>query len=408
MIWQNLRMALSSLAQAKLRSFLTILGIVIGVGSVVTVFALGAGVKRDVANQVAGFGANLVQVNPGKTFTTDEEGHTTGFNPAASFGVSTLTEQDVTTVKNTPNVAAAAPFMLLSGVPVAGNERADTAFILATEPQMIDVITEKIAKGRFLADSDTDQPVAVLGDNVARALFNTSDAVDKTFSLRGQTFKVIGVTEDTPSGGINVGPQLADALYIPFSTGKKLNGGVANIVEIDARISSAELIKPTVEELKSRLKTNHGGEDDFTVLTAEDQLKLFDTILNIITSFVGAIAGISLFVGGIGIMNIMLVSVTERTREIGVRKAIGATNRNIMSQFLIEALVLSSLGGLLGMAAAFGIGNAVRLLSDITPVFSPGAFVLAIGISSIVGVIFGLAPAVKAARKRPIEALRYE
>ena len=408
MIWQNILMALESIRHAKLRSFLTMLGIIIGVSSVVTVIALGAGVKRDITSQVAGFGTNLIQVSPGKLFTTDEEGNRSGFNPSSSFGVSTLTEQDVKIIQEIEGVEAASPFMLLSGVPTSDGKTAPTAFVLATQPQMIEVITEKIAKGSFLSDQNSKEDVAVIGDNIAQALFGSNDVVGKTFTLRDRQFQIIGVTEDTAGGTINLGPQLADAVYLPFSVGKSLNHGVANIIEIDAKVSDAEQVDRVTGEIKNRLLLAHGGEEDFTVLTAEDQLEIFDEILNIMTAFVAAIASISLLVGGIGVMNIMFVSVTERTREIGIRKAIGATRRTILVQFLIEAVVISLIGGLLGIAFAMAMGMVIKATADIAPVFTANAFIVAVAISTLIGVIFGTAPAFKAARKNPIEALRYE
>lgn len=406
MILRNVIMALSSLRHAKLRSFLTMLGIIIGVSSVVTVIAIGGGVKNEVTNQVSSFGANLIQVNPGKSVTTDENGNSSGFNFAASLGTSTLTEADVASIQKIQGVKAASPMMIISGVPTSDGQKAENAFVMATEPQAIEILNREVKEGHFISSGETN--TVVLGSDVAKKLFPGGSALGKTVVIRNTNFTVVGIMAPEPEGGLNIGPSFGDAIYIPFATGKALSGGVANIMEVDVTATSPQAVGGVVSAIRQDLKTNHGGQEDFTVLTAEDQLKVFDQILTILTSFVAAIASISLFVGGIGIMNIMLVSVTERTREIGVRKAIGASNKQILGQFLIEAIVLSLCGGLLGVAAAFMLSFAIKAFAHITPVFSAEAFIVAVGVSTAVGIIFGVAPAIKASRKNPIEALRYE
>lgn len=407
MMWQNIVMAFASLGQAKLRSFLTMLGIIIGVSSVVTVLAVGDGVKQEVSNQVSSFGANLIQVNPGQALSGGEEG-SNSFNFASAFGASTLTEQDVIAVKNTPGVEAAAPFMLISGVPSAGDNRAPAALLAATTPPMIGILNREVVNGSFITDATANQNVIVLGHGVAQALFGNENPIGKAVAIRDTNFSVVGVMEEEQESGLNLGFSFEDMVFMPFEIGKKLNGGVANIMEIDVQADDASNIDTVVNSIKSALKESHGGEEDFTVLTSEDALEIFDNILNLTTSFVAAIAAISLLVGGVGVMNIMLVSVTERTREIGVRKAIGASNRHILSQFIVEAIVLSLFGGLLGVGFSLLQGVAIKAAANITPVFSIATFVLAVVISVGVGVIFGLAPAIKAARKNPIDALRFE
>lgn len=401
-------MAISSIRASKLRSFLTMLGIIIGVSSVVTVLAAGAGVKQAVTDQVSSFGTNLIQVNPGKSVTEDEEGNAQGFNFAASLGTSTLTESDVTLIQNTPGVAEAAPAMVISGVPKAGTNQAPSAFVMATYPQMLSIINRQTQKGSFISEAQANEHVVAIGDGIASKLFPNEEPLGKTVVIRNVDFMVIGVMKKEESKGLSLGPSFEDAIYMPFNVGKALSGGTANILEIDVKAAEASDVNATVERIKVALKQNHAGEEDFTVLTAEDQLKIFDTILKLMTSFVAAIAAISLLVGGIGVMNIMFVSVTERTREIGIRKAVGATRRNILIQFLIEAIVISLIGGLLGIGLAVLMGLGIKAAADFSPVFSTNAFAAAVAISTIVGVVFGTAPAIKAARKNPIQALRWE
>lgn len=406
MILENLKQAFISLRQAKLRSFLTMLGIIIGVSSVVSVIAIGEGVKKSISGQVAEFGTDLLQVNPGRAFDDSENSEGGGFNPTASFGASTLTEADVQTIKDTPNVKLVAPFMIISGVIKSGEKIAETAFIMATTPEGREIFPEDVARGRFFNDQDSG--VIVLGGNTAEKLFGSGKAIGQNITLRGKQFKVIGVFAKPKSGGLSLGPSMGDAVFMPFTDGKALNNNTANIIEIDLKATSTEKVDEVKQAVKKRLQENHGGEKDFTVATPQEQLNLFNNILNILTGFIAAIASIALLVGGIGIMNIMLVSVTERTREIGIRKAIGASNRHILLQFLIEAIVISIIGGFLGVFFAYLQGLAVKELADITPIIGMDAIILAVGVSTGVGVIFGLAPAIRAMRMRPIQALRHE
>ncbi len=409
MIGQNLLMALAALRASKLRSFLTMLGIIIGVSSVVTVLATGEGVKREITKQVASFGVDLIQVNPGRLFSSNEEGEATSFNFAGALGASTLNENDVESIRQIPEVATAAPATLISGIPSGEGKTADSALILASTPelQIILAANQKLERGRFLADASSNE--TVLGAKVAETLFGANqDILGKAITVRGRQLTVVGVMQAPPSTALTLGPDIGNVVYIPFGVGKEMNNGVVNIIEIDVKAADPEKVAVAKTKIWQQLLSNHGGEEDFTVSTPDEQLALFDQILNVMTSFVAAIAAISLIVGGVGVMNIMLVAVTERTREIGVRKAIGATNRQILGQFLIEAIVISLLGGLLGVGLALVYGRVIKAAADLTPVFTAEAFMVAVIVSTVVGVIFGLAPAIKAARKSPIEALRYE
>jgi putative ABC transport system permease protein len=398
MFWENLKMAGRSIAGNKLRTLLTTLGIIIGVGSVSAVIAIGNGVKSEVTKQVSSFGANLLQVNPGAPSSDGRP------NFAASLGTSTLTEKDAGDIKALGGVEASAPAMIVSGVATAGGKSPKGGYILATSSDFPRAVNQDWDQGRFFND-DTNE--VVLGGDAAEDLFGDKP-IGKKLTIRDQTFTVVGVFKKPDPSSLQLGPGLGSIIYIPLATGKVFNNGNANINEIDIKAKSADQVGSVKDEIKRKLKANHGNQEDFTVLDAKEQLDIFGTILNILTSFVSAIAGISLLVGGIGIMNIMLVSVTERTREIGLRKAIGASSRTVLGQFLIEAVSLTLLGGALGLAFAWLLGLLVKHFAKLQPVFTLEAILTAIVISTVVGIVFGLAPAIKAARMKPIDALRYE
>jgi putative ABC transport system permease protein len=395
MFFENLKMAFVSLRNAKLRSFLTMLGIIIGVAAVVSILAIGAGVKKAVQDQITGVvNANAIAVASGKV---DLKG---GRGAASSVGASTLTQKDVTAV---------APMSIVSGIVANGSTTAEGALLLATTPDFAKTQTLKFDSGRFLQASDAGKNVVVLGGQVKQDLFGDGAALNQTVTLRGLKFTVVGTLKSSDSGASALaGPSFDDAVYLPIDTAKTFSGGTPQILRILIQVDDSANVASAADAARATLKSTHGGQEDFTVLTQKDILSTVDTVLNLLTTFIVAIAGISLLVGGIGIMNIMLVSVTERTREIGLRKAIGASSATVLSQFLIEAVVLSVIGGALGILAAMGQATVAGRLAHITPVFTPEAITLAVGVSAAVGIIFGIMPAIKAARKRPIQALKAE
>jgi putative ABC transport system permease protein len=418
MLWENFKMALVSLRNAKLRSFLTMLGIIIGVAAVVSILAIGAGVKKAIQDQITGVvNANAIAVASGKVGL--KGGNSSG---ASAFGASTLTQKDMDAIAKLPHVTAVAPISLISGVAMHDDATADGALLLATTPDFAKTQSLKFTDGRFLNAGDNNKDVVVLGGQAKESLFGKGSdhrAVGKTIAIRGTQFKVVGALTPTDSGASSLtgGSSFDNAIYLPFSTAKAVSGGTAQIVRILAQIDTSNHVNEAADKMRDALRGSHGitpdskekdKHDDFTVLTQKDILSTVDAILGLLTTFIVAIASISLLVGGIGIMNIMLVSVTERTREIGLRKAVGASSATVLSQFLIEAIVLSVIGGALGILAAMGQATVAGRLAKITPVFTPEAILLAVGVSAGVGIVFGMAPAVKAARKRPIQALKSE
>jgi putative ABC transport system permease protein len=394
-------MAFSSLRAAKLRSFLTMLGIIIGVAAVVAINAIGAGVKNSVTQQVSSLGSNVLTVTSGQT----SSGGKGGANFASSLGTSTLTQTDLDTIGGLPHVSASSPMSLISGLLNRGSATSSDAIVVATTPSYTSVISQKLANGRFLEDADAHARSIVLGDSIKTELFGSASAVGQTVNFRGQPFSVVGVIAKQDTGA-SLGQSQDAIAYVPTGTTADLTGAAPSIMRIYVKVDSADRVDTVVTSIKSAVKAAHGGQSDFSVLTQADLLATFTTILNLLTTFIAAIAAISLLVGGIGIMNIMLVNVTERTREIGLRKAIGATSGAVLSQFLIEALVLSLIGGALGILVAMGMAQLAGKLANITPAFTLGTILLAVGVSAGIGILFGIAPAAKAARLRPIQALK--
>jgi putative ABC transport system permease protein len=403
MFFENLKMALMSLSNAKLRSFLTMLGIIIGVAAVVSILAIGDGVKQAVQQQITGVvNANAIAIASGK-ITKGAAGAN------SSLGASTLTTKDIDALQKLAHVTAVAPLSLVSGIVANGSTTSNGTYLFATTPDFAKTQTLKFDNGRFLQATDNGKNVVVLGGQTKQDLFGSSDAIGKLITIRGDKFTVIGALKTSDAGASSfAGPNLDSAVYIPFDTAKAFAGGTPQILRILVQTDATGNVNSTAEAARAALHITHGGQDDFTVLTQKDILSTVDSILGLLTTFIVAIASISLLVGGIGIMNIMLVSVTERTREIGLRKAIGASSATVLSQFLIEAVVLSLIGGGLGILAAIGLATAAGKLAKITPVFTPRAIGLAVGVSAAVGIVFGIAPAIKAARKRPIQALKAE
>lgn len=411
MIWQNIKNALISIGSAKLRSFLTVLGVVIGVFAVIVMIAIGDGVKQSVSGQITSLGSNVLTVTSGRIGQTStarqgQQQSGSSFNFGSAAGSSTITSKDVETIKNTNNVEKLATFSVLSSVIGYNNLTSNTAFIVATEPSYFSIRKLKLQKGSFFTEDDEKNAnyVAVIGSSTRTNLFGEQDPIGKNISIRGKDFKVVGFTEQSDTG-LGFGGSSDDIVYIPASSAGKLIGKT-DINRVIIEVKSNESIEDVKSALEQAIKSNHAGTEDFSVLTQKELLSTFDSILNILTTFVVAIAAISLIVGGIGIMNIMLVTVTERTREIGIRKALGATFGNILGQFLTESVIISLIGGFLGLALAYLAGFIIEKLADIAPVYSLKALMVALGVSLFIGIVFGTAPAIKAARKRPIQALK--
>lgn len=406
----DFKMALTSLRAAKWRSLLTMVGIIIGVSSVVTVVSLGEGLKQQLAGQINQLGSEIVSVRSGKVVNKDTQGNITSFNPLAAFSASTLTNKDVEAIRANPNVELAVPFSLVTNTVTDGQVENNSAFVLGTTGDVPEVLNRKINYGAFFNDNEQQRNYAVVGQSIAYSVFNEQNPVGKTIKIMGNDFIVHGVFEEFSSTGFlgSGGLDFNSAVFIPNAMAQQITEGKAQIQQVLVQRKASTNADSVVESLRVALLQNHKGQEDFTILKQQELLNLADSVLDIVTAFISGIAAISLIVGGIGVMNIMLVNVTERTREIGVRKAIGATDGQIMSQFLVEGVIISVTGGIIGIILALGAGVVLRIITDFEPVITAPIILLATSVSVFIGILFSLTPALKAAHKDPIEALRGE
>jgi putative ABC transport system permease protein len=404
----NTRMALQSIRTNRMRSFLTMLGIVIGVASVIMTVSLGEGLRRQVNDTNQGSNSELVTVRSGHIAQRDASGSLTQINYLGALGSNTLTEQDLEALKAMPEARTVVPLATISGLATNFDKKSyKDATIIATTGGLPEVLGQGVAFGSFFDDTSS-RSIAVIGTRVAEELFGENVPLGKILNLRGQDFIVGGVMDEFKTNPLSNVTDLNKAIFISYPVAKTLAGGSPNTYQFMLLPKEGVAVEQLVKATEDTLTRTHGGQTDYTVLRASETELIARSTVSIATAFVAGIAGISLLVGGIGIMNIMFVAVTERTREIGVRKSLGATNRQIYSQFLIEAAVISTVGGAVGILIALA-GNAVfRITGDLQPAVTWQIVALAVGVSMAVGIIFGTIPAIKAARKDPIESLRYE
>jgi putative ABC transport system permease protein len=398
-VGENMRSALRALRENWLRSSLAMLGMIIGVGSVVLLVAIGQGVVVDITKQIEELGTNTVVVVPGKL---DKNGQP---NFMATLGISTLTDQDVATVSRVPGVTACVPVMFVDGT-VEKNKKSYPATVIASKAGLFDVMPRRIEAGRVFGPGDENQPLCILAHEPKREVFGAGNAVGETITVRNKPFRVVGVLkaeEESLFGQFS----FANMVYLPIDSARTtFKGGQINRMFL--KLDFKRKPEPVLAAIKQTMMANHGGRDDFGVVTFKQIMGAIYKMFNIVQALLVGISAISLVVAGIGIMNIMLVTVTERTREIGIRKTVGARRQDIFLQFLIEAVVLATTGGIVGTLLAAGICQVVGAYSPLKPLITGSAILLAFGVCFLVGIVFGVAPAMRAARQDPIQALRWE
>ncbi len=400
MLIETFLSAFRSIRENRLRSSLTVLGVVIGVASVILLVSIGIGVKTDISQQIGNLGSNIVFILPGKL---DRNGQP---NPMSMLGISPLTNRDVLTLRKTPGVEACAPVTFVYGS-VKHRDHSYRAFTIATTAAMAQIQRAGLSIGQFFNRSNEKDRVCVLGAEPWERIFPHQSPIGKIITVEGVPFRIIGCLKKQPGASQLFGNTFNDIIYLPYqATHAALPAGQINRIVV--KISYHSNPDRTLNRIRSRLLQNHHGREDFGILTQHQLITSIYSVFNIVTALLTGISAISLVVAGIGIMNIMLVSVSERTKEIGIRMTVGARRSDIFRHFLLEAITLSLLGALTGVLLAEVICLIVAKVSPLHPLITMGTIGIAFGVCVAVGIVFGVAPAAQAARMNPIDAIRYE
>ncbi|MCU0287633.1 MAG: ABC transporter permease [Acidobacteria bacterium] len=405
MKWKNLiKVALKSIMKNRMRSLLTVLGIIIGVGAVIALVSIGQGASASIEKQIAGLGSNLIMIFPGHTRV--------GGVSMGAQSRRTITMEDFKSLEKEARMLKAISPMVRSGGQVIAGDKNWATSVNGVAPNYLEIREWGMTKGEFFGARDVlaRRKVAVLGKTVAAELFGEIDPVGQRIRIGNIPFQVMGVLKER--GESMGGQDQDDVILAPFTTVLYRMSDGQSINAIMASAISVEKMDAAYDEITNILRTAHkllpGDDDDFNVRSQTDIIETATNVTGIMTMVLGAIAGVSLLVGGIGIMNIMLVSVTERTREIGIRLAIGARGGDILVQFLIEAVTLSLFGGIIGILSGIGLGKMIANLINMSIIVNPVVVFGAFFFSGAVGIFFGFYPAMKASKLNPIDALRYE
>ncbi len=392
------QLSVAALKSNIMRTLLTMLGIVIGISSVIIIISIGQGASQSITDQVSSFGTNWMEVSPVRVNTRTMQGPP----------VSTLTLQDAEAIKksNLSNIDKVSGYNSKTMM-VSVDTQQDYYAVLGVSRSMFDVMNFEIDKGDFFTDDDEAvlAKVAVIGPDVSTYFFGDgADPIGKTIKLDSKNFRVVGVIKSKTNYN--------KSIFIPLNTGMKTIFGDVKLQAIFVTVRDAKIMDTSMNDVGNLILARHKIDDpknaDFSIQNAKDALSILNTITGLLTGMLAGIAGISLLVGGIGIMNIMLVTVTERTKEVGLLKAIGAKKKDILNQFLIEAMLLTLLGGVIGVIIGGALSYVASRLINIPFVLTGYSILLAFGVSSLVGIIFGLYPANRAAKLNPIDALRFE
>lgn len=394
--------AIQALKNNKLRTSLTMLGIIIGITSVILIYSLGQGAVTFITNELAQFGTDYFQINPGTS------------QLSTIAGSESLTFDDYKEILNDrsiTNIKSVVP-MAMASVKVSGNGEEDTLITYGTTEVAIEILRPDITYGEFITKEQViaSEKVAVIGSDVSDKFFGVDTSpVGETLRIGNGVFRVVGVIDSTSA---LAGSFLNNSIFIPVNVAMTDLTGSKGLQEIDVSVYDQDSINQTIDDVEILLRDRHdlkaNDDNDFQISSAQDILTTVQTITGLLTAFISGISGISLIVGGVGVMNIMLVSVTERTKEIGLLKAIGAKRKDILTQFLMEAVVMTLIGGLFGIAIGITGAYIISLVANIPFVVSLPAILIAVGVSTGVGIIFGLYPARRAAKLSPIDALRHE
>lgn len=388
-LFHTLKLAVKNIISNKLRSVLTMIGIIIGISSVIVLVSMASGSTKQITSQVQALGTNLIMANTSN-----------------NSGTKQFTLDDVKNIQDLQGISEAAPTISASAT-VKVNAKSQSTSVTGTTPNFMDVRNMTLSKGRFIADLDVDyrNKVAVLGSDIATQLYGLNDPVGQGIRVNGNTYNVIGVLK---SQGSSMGNNTDDMVIVPSSTAISLAGS-RNVQSVYIKSSSDQDVDMVANKINTYLSNYFKSTDNSTsrVMSQKQLLDTMSSITRTMTYLLGGIAAISLIVGGIGVMNVMLVSVSERTKEIGIRKALGGTKKDILIQFLIESLVLSSLGGIIGVVFGILLGKAIAAFG-VSVAFSIPVVIFSFSFSMIVGIVFGIFPAYKASNLKPIDALRFE
>lgn len=398
---EQFRIAVANLRANRTRTLLTTLGIIIGVASITFVLALGQGAREAVTEQVKRLDGNVIIVKPGQEGYRD----ISAYNPYNTAITTTLTERDLKSVEATPNVKNVAPVMFLTGSVSNQDKKTHSAAVIATSKSLAEILGLSIRAGQFI-DDRTNRDTVVLGQKLAIELYGTDEPLGQTAYIKGRQHTVIGTIKNTNTPINLSGIDLDRAVYVSLDDGKSFNQGIAQIQQLNIQVNDIDKLALTANDIDQAILQNHQNEHDFSVLGGNSIARGSDSFFGTIVAITAVVSAITLLVSGIGVMNIMLVGVNERTREIGIRKALGATNAHVLGQFLIESLLMCVVGGIIGIAVAYVFAFVVGTQLAFTPSLNPLIVLCGFGMALVVGIIFGLYPALKAAKKDPIDALR--